>query len=130
MVRSAQRYGVSEAARLFEVSRPTVYKWKGRFEVEGLDGLKDRSRRPHMSPNRMDGAVRNVIIRLKKRMPHCGADRMRNEFSVKASTKTIQKVFRQEGLTRPWRSKRSKQRDLRRWNEKFVISIFCQPKRL
>lgn len=117
MVRSAQKYGVSEAARLFEVSRPTVYKWKGRYETERSDGLKDRSRRPHRSPNRIDEGIRNEIIRLKKRMPHCGADRMRNEFGVKGSTKTIQKVFRQEGLTRPRRSKRSKQRDLRRWKE-------------
>ncbi len=34
-----------------------------------------------------------------------------------AGHKTIQKVFRQEGLIRPRRSKRSKQRDLRAWKE-------------
>jgi len=36
---------------------------------------------------------------------------------VKASSKTIQKVFRQEGLNRSHKSKRSKQRDLRAWKE-------------
>lgn len=117
MVRAAQKYGVSEGARLFEVSRPTVYKWMNRFNEERLEGLKDRSRRPHRSPNRIDGGIRKEIIRLKKKMPHCGADRMRNEFGVKASTKTIQKVFRQEDFVRPRKSKRSKQRDLRRWKE-------------
>lgn len=117
MVRAAQEYGVSETARLFEVSRPTVYKWKGRFEGEGLDGLKDRSRRPHRSPNRLDETVRREIVCLKKRMPHCGGERMHNEFGVRACPKTIQKVFREEKLTRPRRSKRSKQRDLRKWKE-------------
>ena len=39
MVCSAQQYGVSETARLFEVSRPTVYKWLLRFEQEQVAGL-------------------------------------------------------------------------------------------
>jgi len=37
MVRSAQEYGVSETAWLFEVSRPTVYKWVQRYRIEGLE---------------------------------------------------------------------------------------------
>ncbi|MCK4578927.1 MAG: helix-turn-helix domain-containing protein [Candidatus Marinimicrobia bacterium] len=44
MVCSAQKYGITEAARLFEVSRPAVHKWVGRFDLEGLQGLNDRSR--------------------------------------------------------------------------------------
>ena len=117
MVRSAQQYGILETARLFEVSRPTVYKWVQRYRTEGLEGLNDRSRRPHHSPNALDDRIRRQIIRLRRKMPHCGAGRMRREFGVKASPRTIQKVFRQEGLTRPRRSKRSKQRDLRAWKE-------------
>ena len=50
-------------------------------------------------------------------MPHCGANHPHREFGVKASSKTIQKVFRQEGLNRSCKSKRSKQRDLRAWKE-------------
>ncbi|MCH7733231.1 MAG: helix-turn-helix domain-containing protein [Candidatus Marinimicrobia bacterium] len=123
MVRSSQKYGVSETAHLFEVSRPTVRKWRDRFNAEGLKGLKDRSRRPHHSPNRLDDRIRAQIIRLKGKMPHCGGDRMRNEFGIKASTKTIQKVFREEGLTRPRRSKRSKQRDLRAWKEANFVPL-------
>ena len=115
MVRGAQKYGVSETARLFEVSRPTVYKWLGRFRSEGLPGLKDHSRRPHHSPHALDGKIRQQIVRLRKKMPHCGAERLRREFGVNASSRTIQKVFRQEGLTRARKSKRSKQRDLRAW---------------
>lgn len=117
MVRSAQKYGVSETARLFEVSRPTVYKWMKRFDLEGVAGLKDRSRRPHHSPNALDEKIRNQIVRLRQKMPHCGAGRLHREFGVPACSTTIQKVFRQEGLTRPRRSKRSKQRDLRAWKE-------------
>ena len=117
MVRSAQQDGVSETARLFEVSRPTVYKWLRRFEQEQVAGLEDRSRRPHHSPKALDEKARQQIIRLRKKMPHCGAERLHREFGVKASARTIQKVFRQEGLNRSRKSKRSKQRDLRAWKE-------------
>ena len=117
MVRSTQKYGVSETARLFEVSRPTVYKWLGRFDSEGLQGLKDRSRRPRSSPQALDEKIRRQIVRLRKKMPHCGAGRLRREFGVQACCGTIQKVFRQEGLTRVRKSKRGKQRDLRAWKQ-------------
>jgi len=117
MVRSAQEYGISETARLFEVSRPTVYKWVKRFDLEGVAGLKDRSRQPHHSPNALDEKIRQQIVRLRKKMPHCGAERLHREFGVQACSETIQKVFRQEGLTRSRKSKRSKQRDLRAWKE-------------
>ena len=65
MVRSAQRYDVTETARLFDVSRPTVYKWVGRFNSEGLQGLQDRSRRPHHSPNALDEKIKRQIVCLK-----------------------------------------------------------------
>nr|WP_229789735.1 helix-turn-helix domain-containing protein [Pilimelia terevasa] len=37
------------AAR-FGTSRQSVYSWLRRYDEEGLDGLRERSRRPHSSP--------------------------------------------------------------------------------
>ena len=42
-----------------------------------------------------------------------GAGRLRREFGMQVCCGTIQKVFRQEGLTRAWESRRGKQRDHR-----------------
>ena len=39
--------------RRFGVSRKTGYKWLGRFEEAGVDGLKDRSRAPLLHPQAM-----------------------------------------------------------------------------
>jgi transposase-like protein len=38
---------VSETARAFRTSRPTVLKWVQRLRKQGQRGLRDRSRRPH-----------------------------------------------------------------------------------
>ena len=35
----------------FGVSRETWYKWKRRYDVYGIDGLKDQSRKPHNIKN-------------------------------------------------------------------------------
>ena len=38
---------VSQIARNFHVSRTTVYRWRHRYRQEGVQGLRDRSCRPH-----------------------------------------------------------------------------------
>ncbi len=38
---------MAQVCRSFGVSRETGYKWLARYELEGVDGLKDRSRAPH-----------------------------------------------------------------------------------
>ena len=49
-----------------EISRKTFYKWRARFEAEGLDGLDPRSRRPHHSPGRTPVEVEDRIVELRK----------------------------------------------------------------
>ena len=50
-----QEYGegasISELAEVYGVCRKTIYKWLERHEQQGWEGLRDRSRRPHHSPN-------------------------------------------------------------------------------
>jgi transposase InsO family protein len=66
--------GVSMAAlcRRFGISRETGYKWCRRFEVEGIDGLGDRSRRPHRSPARTAPAMEERVLALREQHPWGG----------------------------------------------------------
>ena len=49
MVRSVVEGGLSQAAAAgqFNTTPKTVAKWVKRFRAEGVDGLRDRSSRPH-----------------------------------------------------------------------------------
>src|ERR1051326_5110795 len=38
---------MSQVCAAFGISRDIGYKWLGRYELEGLEGLKDRSHTPH-----------------------------------------------------------------------------------
>src|SRR5687768_17100734 len=60
---------VAHVAAEMGISRPTAYKWWRRWQAEGLDGLVDRSSRPHHSPTRtapeMEGAIAELRQELK-----------------------------------------------------------------
>ncbi len=42
---------VSQTCRYFGITRQTFYIWLRRYEEKGLEGLRDKSSRPHVSPN-------------------------------------------------------------------------------
>ena len=44
----------------------TVRKWVGRFQAEGVEGLQDRSSRPHRSPNRTPVHLAEQIAALRR----------------------------------------------------------------
>jgi transposase len=53
MITQPERSGetISDVCIAFGVSRETWYKWKRRYDVYGIDGLKNQSRKPHTIKN-------------------------------------------------------------------------------
>lgn len=56
---------VAATCRYFGISRQVFYRWKNRYEEQGLDGLKDRSSRPHYSPRTTEVDLVSKIIHLR-----------------------------------------------------------------
>lgn len=72
---AALAHGVDDVAafcRAQNISRQTYYKWKKRFELEGLDGLRDRSRRPGSIPIATPVEVEDAIVRARKELADGG----------------------------------------------------------
>jgi transposase InsO family protein len=70
-VRLAEQGGVSvaELCRRFGISRETGFLYLRRYRESGVDGLKDRSRRPHSSPRRTPAAMETRIVELRDAHP-------------------------------------------------------------
>ncbi|MFG3621389.1 helix-turn-helix domain-containing protein [Nocardia sp. NPDC047654] len=49
---------VGEVAARYGVTRQSVTAWRKRYEQDGLDGLRERSRRPHHSSARIPAESR------------------------------------------------------------------------
>jgi transposase InsO family protein/transposase len=58
------KYTKSELCEIYGISRPTLYKWLNRFDLEGWEGMDDRSSRPLTSPNRTSDKIRDLILTL------------------------------------------------------------------
>jgi len=66
---------VAATCRYFGISRQVFYRWKRRYEDEGLDGLQDRSSRPHCSPRATEVDVVAKIVYLRQTY-HFGPDKI------------------------------------------------------
>ena len=93
---------LSELCRRYGISRPTAYKWLERLDSEGLEGLADRSRRPHASPKRSSAELEAEVIRLHELYPAWGArklhGRMRNlGVAPLPAVSTVHAILRRNG---------------------------------
>lgn len=113
---AALAQGVDDVAgfcRVQGISRQTYYKWKKRFETEGLDGLRERSRRPNSTPLATPADVEDAIVRARKELAEAGG--FNGPVSIAArlgagspvpSRATIARVLSRRGQVRPQPRKR------------------------
>lgn len=71
---AGEQINVSAVCAGAGVSRKTFYKWVARYRAGGLDGLEERSRRPHRSPGQTPVVVEELVVRLRKELADAGLD--------------------------------------------------------
>lgn len=57
----------SELCRQFGIGRTTGYKWRRRFQADGMAGLAERSRRPLHSPGRTAESIEQQVVAERQR---------------------------------------------------------------
>jgi putative transposase len=107
-------FSFAELCRRHGISRKTGYKWLERYEVEGPDGLLDRSHRPGFCPHATEPRVLEAAFELRRHRPRWGAakilGRLRTlhpEWSLPAA-QTLHKHFVRKGLVNKQRRRRSR----------------------
>lgn len=109
LLRDAQRLGnVSEACRRHHVSRTQFYEYLRRWQAEGRDGLRDRSRRHRYHPAKASPEAERSILELSHKNPDWGCKRICQHLAntgVRLSSVTIQRILVAYG-----RGKRSERR--------------------
>jgi transposase InsO family protein len=89
--------------REFEVSRPTGYMWLRRYQEQGLAGIAERSRRPHLSPRQTGGGWEEQVVQLRQRYPDWGARKLQvllRRAGVSLPLSTIHRILLRRGLVR------------------------------
>ena len=88
---------VAAAAESMNISRQCAHKWWNRYRLEGLDGLRDRSSRPHSCPHQTRPRVERRIVALR-RSRKLGPARLAGIVGVPAST--VHRVLVRHGVNR------------------------------
>ena len=73
---ATELFTMTELAAQYGISRKTGYKWVAEYEAHGADGLGDRSRRPHHSPQATAAALKEAVLALRRRHPRWGATKL------------------------------------------------------
>ncbi|MGH3365847.1 MAG: helix-turn-helix domain-containing protein, partial [Nocardioidaceae bacterium] len=70
-----QTGNVAMTCRYYGISRAVYYRWLRRYEEEGLEGLRDRSRRPKTCPHQTHVDVVGKILYLRQNY-HFGPEKI------------------------------------------------------
>jgi putative transposase len=70
--RESGLYDMTELCQKHGISRKTGHKWAERFDQEGAEGLKDRSRAPRRSPRQTAPEVAERLLELRRKHPSWG----------------------------------------------------------
>ena len=122
IVKYAKEFSISAAAREFKTTpsggstRKSARKRKFRCrQLKRFDGslksLADRPRSPKTIPHKLSDAEEKKIVRLRRRFPRWGADRLRAQFELKFSNKTIYRVLHSTGLVKKRKRKYKRKRE-------------------
>lgn len=102
----------SELCRFYGVSRRTGYALQRRYEAEGIEGLKARSRAPHHHPNAVDEATEAAIVAVRAAHPSWGPKKIRAWLQQRHAGRawpvesTIAVILDRHGLTKRRRRRR------------------------
>jgi transposase len=98
IIRHAQEVtGNVSMCRYFGITRQAYYIWLRRYQEHGLEGLRDRSRRPHVSPNATRAEVVGKIIYLRQSYhfgPHIIAMYLKRYHDIQISPSGIWRILR------------------------------------
>lgn len=100
-----------ELCREYGISAKTGYKWRERFYRYGIEGMSEKSRRPHSHAEELSEAVVCEMIRLKQAHLHWGPRKIQALYARKhgqsPSESSFKRVLERAGLTVPRRVRRS-----------------------
>lgn len=87
----------------FDISAPTGYEWLRRYQAGGYEAVREKSRRPHHSPEQTSREKEQRIVDLRARWPDWGARKLQWQLkkeNIRLPVITIHRILLRRGLVR------------------------------
>lgn len=103
---------LADLCRRYKISRKTGYKWLRRYMREGMEGLKEKSRRPLNSPWHSQESTEKLVAEVRRDHPAWGARKIEVEMGKRVkeygfqgihipATSTIHEILKRKGFIEP-----------------------------
>ena len=92
-----------EACEEFKISRPTGYEWLRRYQVGGVAGVVEKSRRPLHSPTQTAAQIEERVLELRQQRPDWGARKLQVLLArekILLPVITVHRILLRRGLVR------------------------------
>jgi transposase InsO family protein len=101
VIRASRGESLSGLCREYEITRPTGYLWLRRFREQGVAGVEERSRRPHLSPRQTASGIEARIVTMRQQRPDWGARKLAvllERDGIQLPVITVHRVLVRHGL--------------------------------
>lgn len=93
---------LQQLCKRYGIAPKTAYKWVGRYEAEGPQGLQNRSRRPHHSPHKTPDRLEGAVLEIRRRHKAWGGRKIhqvlvRKRYGGVPAPSTITDILRRHG---------------------------------
>jgi transposase len=92
-IRSAKEIGET-----YNISERTVRRWAKAHNLDLKNGLRPKKTGPKRFPRAISPALERRIIRLEEKYPAWGARRIKHQFNLPCSWRTIHRILKKHGL--------------------------------
>jgi len=92
-IRSAQEIGET-----YNISERTVRRWAKSHRLDKENRLRPKKTGPKRSPWAITSSLERRIIRLKEKYPSWGACRIKHQFDLPCSWRTVHRILKRHGL--------------------------------
>jgi transposase len=92
-IRSAKEIGEP-----YNISERTVRRWAKNHRDDPENGLKPKKTGPKRSRQTIPASLEQRIIRLKGKYPAWGARRIKHQFNLPCSWRTVHRILKKHGL--------------------------------
>lgn len=101
----AKKLDMTELCLKYGISRPTGYKWLDRYKKDGIAGLVDMSRAPHIQGRSINDNIVSMIINIRCKYPAWGPNKIKAWLDLNYNniewpcSGSIGNILTQNGLT-------------------------------
>jgi len=91
-------YSAKEISRMYNISDRTLRRWRAAYDNGGFSALQPGKTGPKKVEHAIPKQLERKIIRLKGQYPSWGARRIKHQFDLPVSWRTVHRVLKKRGL--------------------------------